>query len=239
MKKIQYLIFIGMFVMLSGMVASTFAFDDGSVANYISILKKQPKNHEGGPTVEPGKPEDPGDQGDPGTVEDPPNDDPAAEDASVYIRPNTINLKRHGIFTAIIQLPETTDMALFDPNSIILFVDPNVSQIPGKDNKDKSDSAIADLAPPAYASFTPMTRVAPIRVFDTLNTNSVIAKFANQDILGLLETDIPDIMNQVPATVTFWVQWKLDDTVYEASDEVRVINPGKANIGKGKGDRNA
>jgi hypothetical protein len=75
-------------------------------------------------------------------------------------------------------------------------------------------------------------------------TNSVIAKFSNQDILGLLEKDIPDIMNQVPAMVTFWVQWQLtsdnpDNTIiYEASDAVRVINKGKAKwsgIGKGKG----
>jgi len=90
-----------------------------------------------------------------------------------------------------------------------------------------------------------MTTVAPIRVFvDTFMTNSVIAKFSNQDILGLIETDIPDIMDRVPAMVTFWVQWKLtsdnpDNTIiFEASDQVRVINPGKAKwpgIGKGKG----
>ena len=59
MKKIQYLIFVGIFVMLSGVVGYAYAFDDGSMANYISILKKQPKNHDGGPTVEPGKPKTP------------------------------------------------------------------------------------------------------------------------------------------------------------------------------------
>jgi hypothetical protein len=236
MKKIQYLIIIGIFLMVSGMVASAYAFDDGSVANNISIFKKQPKNHDGGSDVEPGEPEDPGDQGDPGTVEDPADDDPAGEDTSVDIRPNTINLKRRGIFTAIIKLPEKSDMELFDPTSIVLFVDPNVVPIP-----DKDDTAEVDLAPPAIASFTPMTTVTPIRVFvDTFMTNSVIAKFSNQDILDLLE--IPEIMDQVPAMVTFTVQWKLisdnpDNTIiYEASDEVRVINPGKGNwMGKGKG----
>ena len=128
-------------------------------------------------------------------------------------------------------------MELFDPTSVILFVDPNVSQVPGKDDMAEGDSAIADLAPPAYASFTPMTTVAPTKViFYSFITNTVIAKFSNQDILGLLETDIPDIMDQVPAMVTFWVQWKLDNTIYEASDAVRVINPGKkGNKGKGKG----
>jgi hypothetical protein len=232
MKKIQYLIIIGIFLMVSGMVASAYAFDDGSVANNISIFKKQPNNHDGGSDVEPGEPQDPDDQGDPGTVEDPADDDPAGEDTSVDIRPNTINLKRHGIFTAIIKLPET-DAGLIDTESIILFIDPTVQ---GKD-----DTAEVDLAPPAIASFTPMTTVTPIRVFvDTFMTNSVIAKFSNQDILGLLE--IPEIMDQVPAMVTFWVQWKLtsdnpDNTIiYEASDEVRVINPGKGNwMGKGKG----
>ena len=54
MKKLQYLTFIGIFVMLSGMAAYVYAFDDGSVANYISILKKQPKNHDGGSTADPG-----------------------------------------------------------------------------------------------------------------------------------------------------------------------------------------
>jgi len=239
MKKIQYLIIIGIFLMVSGMVASAYAFDDGSVANNISIFKKQPKNHDGGSDVEPGEPQDPDDQGDPGTVEDPADDDPAGEDASVDIRPNTINLKRHGIFTAIIKLPET-DAGLIDTESIILFIDPTVVPVP-----DKDDTAEVDLAPPAIASFTPMTTVAPIRVFvDTFMTNSVIAKFSNQDILGLIETDIPDIMDRVPAMVTFWVQWKLtsdnpDNTIiFEASDQVRVINPGKAKwlgIGKGKG----
>ena len=240
MKKIQYLIIIGIFLMVSGMVASAYAFDDGSVANNISIFKKQLKNHDGGSDVEPGEPEDPGDQGDPGTVEDPGDDDPVIEVASVDIRPNTINLKRHGIFTAIIKLPESIDAGLIDTESIILFVDPTVAQIPGKDDTAEDDSEIAALAPPAIASFTPMTTVAPIRVVvDTFNTNSVIAKFSNQDILGLLEKDIPDIMNQVPAMVTFWVQWQLtsdtDNTVYQASDEVRVINPGKGNKGKSKG----
>jgi hypothetical protein len=220
------------------MVASAYAFDDGSVANNISIFKKQPKNHDGGSDAEPGEPQDPDDQGDPGTVEDPADDDPAVEDASVDIRPNTINLKRHGIFTAIIKLPETIDAGSIDTKSIILFVDPTVAQIPGKDDTAEDDSEIAALAPPAIASFTPMTTVAPIRVIvDTFMTNSVIAKFSNQDILGLLEKDIPDI--QVPAMVTFWVQWQLtsdtDNTGYQASDEVRVINPGKGNKGKSKG----
>jgi hypothetical protein len=238
MKKIQYLIIIGIFLMVSGMVASAYAFDDGSVANNISIFKKQPNNHDGGSDVEPGEPQDPDDQGDPGTVEDPADDDPAGEDASVDIRPNTINLKRHGIFTAIIKLPETIDAGSIDTESIILFVDPTVAQIPGKDDTAEDDSEIAALAPPAIASFTPMTTVAPIRVIvDTFMTNSVIAKFSNQDILGLLEKDIPDI--QVPAMVTFWVQWQLtsdtDNTGYQASDEVRVINPGKGNKGKSKG----
>jgi hypothetical protein len=232
---------IGIFLMVSGMVASAYAFDDGSVANNISIFK-QPKNHDGGSDVEPGEPQDPGDQGDPGTVEDPADDDPAVEDASVDIRPNTINLKRHGIFTAINKLPETIDMELFDPTSIVLFIDPNVVPIP-----DKDDTAEVDLAPPAIASFTSMTTVTPvtpIRVFvDTYMTNSVIAKFSNQDILGLLE--IPEIMDQVPVMVTFRVQWQLtsdnpnNTIIYEASDAVRVINKGKAKWpgigGKGKG----
>ena len=236
MKKIQYLIIIGIFLMVAGMVASAYAFDDGSVANNISIFKKQPKNHDGGSDVEPGEPQDPGDQGDPGTVEDPADDDPAVEDASVDIRPNTINLKRHGIFTAIIKLPETIDQWNFlILTSIVLYIDPNVVPIP-----DKDDTAEVDLAPPAIASFTSMTTVTPvtpIRVFvDTYMTNSVIAKFSNQDILGLLE--IPEIMDQVPVMVTFRVQWQLtsdnpnNTIIYEASDAVRVINKGKAKNGQ-------
>jgi len=43
-----------------------------------------------------------------------------------------------------------------------------------------------------------MTTVAPIRVFvDTFMENQSLQNFSNQDILGLIETDIPDIMDRV------------------------------------------
>ena len=242
MKKLQYLVFIGIFVMLSGMAAYAYASDDGSEANYISILKKQPKNHDGGSTVEPGDTENPGDQGEPSEVEEPDNDDPAdpvVVNATVAIKPETINLKRHGIFAAIINLPETTDVGLIATDSIMLsIIDPTVIPVTGTDATNEVASAIGDFAPQAPAPFTLMTTttVAPTRVFVVESTNSVIALFSNQGVVDLIKNNID--ITKLPSMVTFEVQWKLtgSDTIYEASDEVRVINPGNGNVnGKGKG----
>ena len=57
-------------------------------------------------------------------------------------------------------------------------------------------------------------------------------KFSNLAVLNLIQENILEF----PATVKFLVQWQIlgDDAVYEGTDEVRVINPGK---GKGK-DKN-
>ena len=239
MKKLQYLTFIGIFVMLSGMAAYVYAFDDGSVANYISILKKQPKNHDGGATADPEDTEGSGDQEEPSEVEEPDNDDPVVVNATVDIKPETINLKRHGIFVAIIHLPETIDVGLLDTETILLsIIDPTVVPVTGTDDTGEAANTIGDFAPETAAPFTLMTTVAPTRVFVVEATNSAIALFPNQGVIDLIKNNID--ISTLPAMVPFEVQWMLttdSTTIYEATDTVRVINPGKGNgNGKGKGN---
>jgi hypothetical protein len=124
--------------------------------------------------------------------------------AMVDINPNTINLKRRGQFiSAKVRMPEGFNLENIIPESFKLYV--------VKDNDELSE-------------WIPAQRVMANMFDDVLNV-----KFSNLVVLNLIQENITEF----PATVKFLVQWQIlgDDTVYEGTDEVRVINPGK---GKGK-----
>jgi hypothetical protein len=222
MKNLLYLVLIGIFVMVAGMTTYAFAIDDNSGANYISILKKHAKGNDGGSTTDPGDVEDPGDA--------------EVSTPTVTIKPETINLKRHGIFVAIIHLPETIDVGLLDTETILLsIIDPMVFPVTGTDDTGEAANAIGDFAPETSAPFTLLTTVTPTKVLVVEATNSAIALFPNQGVTELIKNSID--VSTLPAMVTFEVQWMLttdSTTIYEATDDVRVINPGNGS-GKGNG----
>jgi hypothetical protein len=136
----------------------------------------------------------------------------------VDITPHTINLKRNGQFIgANIRMPEEFDLENIIPESFKLFI--------VKDTGELTEEWI------------PAQRVMVDMFDDVLNV-----KFSNQAVLDLIKANVAEF----PATVKFLVQWQLqgEDTLYEGTDEVRVINPGKGkeknkgpNRGKSKGDK--
>jgi len=130
--------------------------------------------------------------------------------AMVDINPNTINLKRRGQFiSAKIRMPEGYDLANIVPDSIKLYM--------MKDNDELTEGI-------------PAQRVMADMFDDVLNV-----KFSNLAVLNLIKENI----TAFPATVKFLVQWQIQGgEVYEGTDEVRVINPGKGkdkDKGQGKG----
>jgi hypothetical protein len=121
--------------------------------------------------------------------------------ARVDINPNTINLKRRGQFiSAKIRMPEGYDPANIVPESIKLYM--------VEDNDELTE-------------WIPAQRVMVDMFDDALNV-----KFSNQAVLSLIKAYV----SEFPATVKFLVQWQIqgDDTIYEGTDAVRVINPGKS-----------
>jgi hypothetical protein len=131
--------------------------------------------------------------------------------ALVDINPNTINLKRNGQFiSAKIRMPEGFDLENIIPESFKLYM--------VKENDELSEGI-------------PAQRVTVDMFDDALNV-----KFSNQAVLSLIKAYV----SEFPATVKFLVQWQIqnDDTIYEGTDAVRVINPGKGkdkDKGQGKG----
>ena len=132
--------------------------------------------------------------------------------ALVDINPNTINLKRRGQFiSAKIRMPEGFDLENIIPESFKLYI--------VKDNDELTEEWI------------PAQRVMVDMFDDALNV-----KFSNQAVLSLIKAYV----SEFPASVKFLVQWQIqgDDTIYEGTDAVRVINPGKGkdkNKDKGQG----
>lgn len=132
--------------------------------------------------------------------------------ALVDINPNTINLKRNGQFiSAKIRMPEGFDLENIIPESFKLYI--------VKDNDELTEEWI------------PAQRVMVDMFDDALNV-----KFSNQAVLSLIKAYV----SEFPASVKFLVQWQIqgDDTIYEGTDAVRVINPGKGkdkNKDKGQG----
>jgi hypothetical protein len=70
-----------------------------------------------------------------------------------------------------------------------------------------------------------------IDIFD----NALNVKFSNQAVLNLIKATV----SEFPASVKFLVQWQLtgDNTIYEGTDAVRVINPGKNKDKNNEGDK--
>jgi hypothetical protein len=164
-----------------------------------------------------------------------------ATDASVHITPDTININRKGLFiTARIKPPQSYKAADIDLKSIHLCLDTNIATAEGADdiNEAISDfevfSALASLA----SDTTSMVcgEFAPQKVSVQESHNSVIAVFSSQDVIDLINNNID--ITKIPATVPFGVQWKLttdSTTIYEATDEVKVVNNSK-HVGKGNGN---
>ncbi len=121
--------------------------------------------------------------------------------AWVDIHPNTINVKRQGQFIgATIRMPEEFDLTNIIPESIKLYI--------MKDNDELTEEWIS------------AQRVMVDMFDDALNV-----KFSNQAVLSLIKANV----SEFPANVKFRVQWQFqgDDNMYEGTDLVRVINPGK------------
>ena len=123
-------------------------------------------------------------------------------------------------------------MGLLDTETILLsIIDPTVVPVTGTDDTGEVANAIGDFAPETSAPFTLMTTVAPTRIFVVEAINSAIALFSNQGVIDLIKNNIE--ISTLPAMVTFEVQWMLttdSTTIYEATDTVRVINPGKGKV---------
>jgi hypothetical protein len=134
--------------------------------------------------------------------------------ATVDINPNTINLKRNGQFiSAKIRMPEGFDLENIMSESFKLYM--------VKDNDELTEGI-------------PAQRVMVDMFDDALNV-----KFSNQAVLSLIKAYV----SEFPATVKFLVQWQIqgDNTIYEGTDAVRVINPGNGkdkNKDKGQGNNN-
>jgi hypothetical protein len=130
--------------------------------------------------------------------------------ALVDINPNTINLKRRGQFiSAKIRMTEGFDLETIIPESFKLYL--------VKENNELTEGL-------------PAQRVM-IDMFD----NGLNVKFSNQAVLNLIKATV----SEFPASVKFLVQWQLtgDDTIYEGTDAVRVINPGKSKDKNKEGDK--
>ena len=125
--------------------------------------------------------------------------------ANIVIRPETINLKRKGQFiTATIKLPQGYKAGDVDIQSIKICIEKNVAN--GQGNMEL-----------ACGDFKPQWAIR-------ISKDSLLVKFPNQGVLDLISNNVD--INNLPAMVTFWVQWNLKNggPQFQATDTVRVIN---------------